>query len=170
MNRLAHGVYYAIPDDAEQPWVPTIEAGAAAVATAFYGDRVPVLMHLSAARIHGVVPRALGVAIVAVPRQHKHVRLLDRQSGEVVFVKRDVDALDATLEETDLGETLATTPEQTILDLARRPGLGDLPDQAREAVATLLRRCDMNRVADLARAQRGLSALNHLKALADAAP
>ena len=159
MNRLTHGVYYALPDDAEAPWFPTLAAAAAAVATAFFGDRVPILMHLTAARVHGVIPRALGVAVVAVPRQHKRVTLLDRPDGEVLFVKRDVDALDAVLTDTDLGEVLVTTIEQTALDLAKRPALGGLPDQAREALVSLLPRCDRDRLGELARAQRAPAAL-----------
>jgi hypothetical protein len=159
MNRLAHGAYYALPDDAEAPWFPTLEAAAAAAATAFFGDRVPVLMHLTAARLHGVIPRALGVAIVAVPRQHKRLKLLDRPDGEVLFVKRDVEVLDAVLTDTDLGEALMTTLEQTALDLAKRPTLGDLPDQTREALAALLPRCDRDRLVELAQAQRAQAAL-----------
>jgi len=165
MNRLAHGVYYALPDDVETPWFPTLEAAAAAVATAFFGDRVPVLMHLTAARIHGVVPRALGVAVVAVPRQHKRLKLLDRPHGDVLFVKRDVDVLDAVLTDTDLGEALVTTVEQTALDLAKRPTLGELPDQAREALAALLPGCDRDRLAALARVQRAPAVLAALARL-----
>lgn len=43
------------------------EAAAAAVATALYGDGVPVLTGLSAARMHRALPRAIGVGYVAVP-------------------------------------------------------------------------------------------------------
>lgn len=168
MNRATHGVYYALPDDVEPPWVPSIETAAIAVATAFHGDRVPILMHLSAARLHGAVPRALAVAIVAVPRQHRAVHLLDRPHGEVVFVKRDVDQLDAVLMDTDLGPALATTPEQTVLDLAKRPRLGNLPDQTHQALTTLLRRCDMTHLADLAQHQRGRTTLENLRRVADA--
>lgn len=167
MNRLTHGVYYALPDDVEPPWIPTMEAATAAIATAFFGDRVPIVMHLTAARLHGAVPRALAVGIAAVPRQQKAMRLVDREHGQVVFVKRDVDVLDAVLMPTELGDVLVTTPEQTILDLAKRPDLGDAPAQAQEAIAALLPRVDLDRVKQIALRQRGMKAFRTLQRMAN---
>ncbi|MGH3384234.1 MAG: hypothetical protein ACRDO1_06625 [Nocardioidaceae bacterium] len=66
-------------------------------------------------------------------------------------------------EATDLGETLITTPEQTALDLAKRPDLGELPDQVRDAITTLLPRCDLDRIGDLAREQRASGALHAIR-------
>lgn len=42
----------------------------------------------------------------------------------------------------EYGQGWATTIEQTVLDLAARPALGGLPDQARTAAQALLARCD----------------------------
>ena len=72
----------------------------------------------------------------------------------VTFVKRDTDSLDAELIETSLGAALVTTPEQTLLDLARRPGLGDAETDVPEAVAALYRSSDRGRLAQLAGEQR----------------
>jgi hypothetical protein len=68
LHRLAHGFYCAVPPEHDpEQWRPTIEAAAAGIATAMYGDRVPVLTGLTAARVHRALPRATGVAFVAVP-------------------------------------------------------------------------------------------------------
>ncbi|MCW2583997.1 MAG: uncharacterized protein JWQ53_2787 [Klenkia sp.] len=164
VRKAAPGLYYALPDDRDVAWLPTLEAVAAGAATALYGDRVPVLMHLTAARLHGALPRAITQAVVAVPGQHRPLRVLDRPDGLITFVSRDVDALDATLLRTDLGPVLVTTPEQTILDLTKRPGLGDMPTEAHDAVRTLVPRCDEQRLDKLARGQRMVATLERLRA------
>jgi hypothetical protein len=85
----------------------------------------------------------------------------------VVFVKRDTDRLDAERLSTELGPALVTTPEQTVLDLARRPGLGDAEDQVRDAVRLLLARCDLEVLDGLATAQRARATLARARAWAD---
>lgn len=164
VRKAAPGLYYALPDDRPSDWLPTLEAVAAGAATALYRDRVPVLMHLTAARMHGALPRAIGVALVAVPAQHRHVQVADRPDGTITFVTRDVDVLDAVLERTDLGPALVTTPEQTVLDLTKRPQLGGMPGEARDVVRTLLDRCDPERVERLAHEQRMVATLARLRA------
>ena len=164
LRKAAPGLYYALPDDQDVTWLPTLEAVAAGAATALYGDRVPILMHLTAARLHGALPRAVGLAVVAVPTRRRPLRLLDRPDAVLTFVARDVDDLDAALMPTDLGRVLVTTPEQTVLDLARRPELGGLPDEVRDAVRTLLPRCAPDRLDLLARGQRMVRTLERLRA------
>jgi predicted transcriptional regulator of viral defense system len=154
VRKVAHGYYVAVPDDEIATWWPAIEDVAAGVATAVYGERVPVLMHLTAARLHGVVPRALAVAVVAVPEQHDPIQLLGGRNGTVRFVRRDVAALDAVLRHLELGPALITTVEQTVLDIARRPGLVGMEDEATAAVRALLPRCDRLRLDQLAAEQR----------------
>jgi len=112
-----------------------------------------VLMGVSAARLHGALPRALAVAVVAVPMQRAKVRLRDRD-GSVVFVKRNVDRLDAERLPTELGPALVTTVEQTVLDLAHRPLLGGAGDDVPAAIRALLPRCDRHRLDELAVEQR----------------
>lgn len=119
VHRLAHGIYCAVPPEyAGDTWRPSLEAATAAIATALQGDRVPILTGLTAARMHHALPRAIGVGYVAVPTQHRPVHLADRD-GEVRFVTRAVANLDAVAVTTELGQTLVTTPGQTVLDLAR---------------------------------------------------
>lgn len=105
-----------------------------AYATAQYGNRIPVLYGIGAARFHHAIPRAIGVTVVAVPEQHRPVALIGC-GGRVVFTVTDVDQLEARFEQTKLGGFLVTTPEQTLLDLLHRPELGGMPAEAAAAGA-----------------------------------
>ena len=103
LHRLAHGYYTVVPQDQiGTDWMPTLEAAAAGIAAArFHPDRAP-LMGVSAARLHGALPRALAVAIVAAPAQHDPITLLDRPAS-VRFVKRDMARVDVETVTTELG-------------------------------------------------------------------
>lgn len=163
LHRLAHGIYCAVPPESDPAtWRPTLEAAAAAIATALFGDRVPVLTGLSAARVHHALPRAIGTGYVAVPSQRRRLRLADRD-GEVRFLMRQVAALDAGLVSTDLGPALATTPEQTVLDLARSdPRAEDL--DAQQAIGALWPECDRQILAEIAGRQRMRATLDRVAA------
>jgi hypothetical protein len=66
---------------------------------------------------------------------------------------RAVAELDAIAMVTDLGQTLVTTPEQTVLDLARvDPRAEDL--DAQEAIDALWSECDPARLEEIAGRQR----------------
>jgi hypothetical protein len=64
---------------------------------------------------------------------------------------------------TELGPTLVTTPEQTVLDLARRPALGGAEGEVRNAVRILLARADPVLLEELAKAQRALASLRRAR-------
>lgn len=151
--------YWLIPpaDRLTDPhWRPEVEAFALALAVADYGAESVALMGISAARRHGALPRAVAVAVVAGPRQRPS---LGSPFGDVVFVERDATRLATEPAVTPLAAGLVTTVEQTILDLADRPGLGGLA--AREVgvvIRALAVRADWDAVLDLARAQRLSSA------------
>jgi hypothetical protein len=149
------------------PWLPSLEAAAAGIASAIYGADDAVLMGISAARILGAVPRALATAVVAVPKQHRPIALTDR-SAVVRFVKRDTHRLDVERVQTPLGPALATTPEQTTLDLAHRPLLGDAEVEIPSAVAVLYERSDKNRVEAIAVDQRLTASLRRAEIWAGA--
>lgn len=154
LHRIAHGYYIIVPPDyVGRAWLPGLEAAAAGIASSIYGADQIVVMGISAARLLGAIPRALATAVIAVPSQHRPIALTDR-SAQVRFVRRDTDALDAERIETSLGPALVTTPEQTVLDLARRPELGNAEAEVRPAIETLYRRCDPARLAQLATDQR----------------
>lgn len=147
--RIAPGTYTLKPDDLDPatPWRPMFEEAAMAYATAQYGNRVPILYGLGAARFHHAIPRAIGTTVIAVPQAHRPVTLTD--GGRVVFTTTDVEQLDARLEQGKLGRFMVTTPEQTLVDLINRPRLGNLPTVAAAAVTELQPRIDRNRLASL---------------------
>lgn len=159
LHRVATGYYVVVPQDrVGRRWLPGLEAAAAGIASAIYGPDDAVLMGISAARLHGAIPRALATAVVAVPGQHRPITLSDRRAI-VRFVQRDTNLLDVERVETPLGPVLVTTPEQTVLDLARRPLLGDAEADVPAAIATLYRQSDLDRLEVLAQPQRLVSAL-----------
>ena len=148
LHRVATGFYVAVPDyRVGTGWMPGLEAAAAGIAVSAYSADGAVVMGVSAARMHGAIPRALATAVVAVPTRHDLIRLADRQAL-VRSVVRDTARLDAERVDTELGPVLVTTPEQTVLDLVKRPGLGDAEGEVWPAVEHLHRRCDRGVLAD----------------------
>lgn len=166
VHRVARGVFVAVPDDAYDPhrWRPAFEAAAGAVGTALVGERAAVAMGMTAARLHGAVPRARARAELAVRARRRPVDLTDRPAGTVEFRVRDVDALDVQTVQTELGPMLTTTPEQTVVDLAA--GHPEAPD-VHAAMTVLARRVDWDMVERLAterrRPARTLRALKELR-------
>jgi predicted transcriptional regulator of viral defense system len=163
LRRVATGYYATVPAGrAGDRWQPTLEAAAFGIAAADYGSDAAVLMGLSAARLHGAIPRALAVAVVAVPKQRPMVQLIDRPA-HIRFVRRDVARLDAERLPTDLGTALVTTVEQTVLDLAHRPDLGGVEDESWSAIAVLWARADPQVLTYIAETQRLASALRRAR-------
>jgi len=155
VHKVAYGTYVAVPDDAHDQarWRPALEAAAAAVATAIFGDRGAALMGMTAARLLGAAPRARGDAVVAAPRRHRDVTLVDRRDAAVRFVQRDLDEIETQPIATELGVTLVTTPEQTLVDLARDRTVNEA--DRHDAMLALGRTADWDRVEALAAGQRG---------------
>lgn len=149
--RIGPGTYTAKPDavGADTKWLPDFEEAAMAYATAHYGNRVPVLYGIGAARFHHAIPRAIGTTVVAVPEQHRPITL-EAVGGRVVFTRANVKKLDARFERGRLGGFLVTTPEQTLLDLLDRPELGGMPTEAAAAAGALVGMVDQDRVHRLA--------------------
>ncbi len=166
VHRLADGYYVVVPPAmVGQGWAPGLETAAAGIASAIYAPADIVVMGISAARLHGAIPRALSTAIVAAPAQHRPIALTDRRAV-VRFIKRDTQGIDAERYDTELGPTLVTTPEQTILDLAHRPGLGGAEIDVPSAVAALYERSDQSRLQTLAAEQRRVASLKRAEAWA----
>lgn len=159
LHRVANGYYVVVPADmVGRDWIPNLEAAAAGIASATCGASNAVVMGISAARLHGAIPRALATAVVAIPKQHRPISLTDR-TATIHFVKRSTSDLDAERIDTPLGPALVTSPEQTILDLAHRPRLGDAEVEIPSAVAALHRNSDDERLRTLAVEQRLMAAL-----------
>jgi hypothetical protein len=168
LHRLATGYYAVVPDDrVGMPWLPNLESSALGIAAANEGADTVALMGVSAARVHGAVPRALGVAVVAAARHRAAIRLADREA-DVVFVRRDVRRIDVQRRPLELGPGWVTTVEQTIVDLLGRPDLGDVADESDAAVRALLPRADRDILRDLAAAQRRTGAVARAIEAADA--
>lgn len=162
LHRLAAGYYAVVPaDQTDRDWRPELEAAALGIAAADQGADAVALMGLSAARVHGAIPRALGVAVVAAAGHRRTLHLTDREAT-VVFVRRDVGRLDCERRQNELGRGLVTTVEQTLLDLAARPSLGGLPDEAEAAVQALIPRADQEVLRELAVVQRRRATLERL--------
>jgi hypothetical protein len=162
LHRLANGYYAVVPDDQDgREWLPELEAAAFGVAAADQGAEAVTLMGLSAARVHGAIPRALGVAVVATTAHRNTLKLTDRDAS-IIFVRRDVPRLDVQWHRTELGQALVTTVEQTLLDLGARTDLGDLPDEAEAAIHALIPRADKAILGELAMAQRRRATLDRI--------
>ena len=159
--KVAHGYYAHVPEASRGgQWRPEIEALALGVGQADYGINGAVLMHLSAARVQGAIPRAIAVAVLAVPKQRP---TLETTCGRIVFVKRDVARLKRIKVTTELATGWSTSNEQTAVDLARRPGLvKGMSHVAREAACTLFVLSDKEILDSLVKDQRMGSALNQL--------
>ncbi|WP_307829727.1 type IV toxin-antitoxin system AbiEi family antitoxin domain-containing protein [Antrihabitans stalagmiti] len=165
LHRLAYGYYIVVPTEhINTGWKPAIETAAAAIATTIAGPNNAILMGLTAARMHGALPRARAVTTVAVPKQHAPIELTDRR-GIVRFVKRATDTLDAERITTEVGPTLVTTPEQTVLDLAHITDTVDT--DITKAIVTLYRKCDATQLRALATDQRKLAALRRAEQILD---
>lgn len=159
--KVAHGYYAHIPEASRGgQWRPEIEALALGVGQADYGINGAVLMHLSAARVQGAIPRAIAVAVLAVPKQRP---TLETTCGRIVFVKRDVARLKRIKVSTELATGWSTSNEQTAVDLARRPGLvKGMSHVAREAACALFVLSNKDTLDSLAKDQRMGPALNRL--------
>jgi hypothetical protein len=162
---LAAGYYALVPMNrlGDATWRPELDAAGLGIAQADYGVDAVAMVSTSAARRHGAIPRALGVAVIAVPKQRPPI---DTQFGRVVFTKRDTSLLDLQRITTELGEGWVTTPEQTMLDLAARPELGGLPrSQVDEAIRALDQQVDHALMEDLAAARHLPGALRSIRGL-----
>jgi predicted transcriptional regulator of viral defense system len=159
VRRIATGYYVIVPQDrlGDHRWRPELDATTLGIAQADYGSSAVALMGTSAARHHGAIPRAIAVAVIAVPNQRP---ALETAFGRVIFVKRDVERLDVERIDTQLASGWVTTVEQTLLDLAARPTLGGLPEaDVAEAIRILADAADWANVEQLAREQHRPAAL-----------
>lgn len=140
--QLARGTYLVKPDTVPtgQNWTPPLEVAAMAYATAAHHPDAPVLYGISAARHWHAIPRAVGVAIVAVPRPHRPVVL--HTGGRIEFTVRSLDLLDTQPVDTVVGVMRVTTPEQTLVDLVAWPQLGGMPDQVAQAAREIIPQVD----------------------------
>lgn len=154
VKRLAQGIYTVPPDGRDgRTWKLGLEDAAIAIATARFANRQVAMTGLTAARHWAAIPRAIGVATIAVPRAgHDPVHLYG--GGVLRFIPRDLGRLDLILDRTALGDALITTPAQTLFDLLIRPAQGGLPDQAAAAAQNLMPRVTAGELEEVAQGKR----------------
>ncbi len=161
---LTKGFHALVPEDRRgerTTWRPTIEGAALGIAAALHTPAEVALIGPSAARAHRCYPRALGTAFVAVPSQRR-----PRQTilGQIRFVERDINKLDTVRIETDLGQGLATSVEQTALDLCRDRPSWNITEEARtEMIRRLADRIDWDLIDETAETTRGVKTLRRLR-------
>ena len=148
--KIAHGYYAVIPEaNRGREWRPDMEAIALGIGQADYGKDAVALMHISAARIHGAIPRAIALAVLAVPKQRP---TLETKFGRIFFVKRNVAQLKRIRIDTELGSGWVTSLEQTTLDLAKRENLvSGFSGVVQEAAITLFTRNDKEKLRHFAK-------------------
>ena len=165
---LTHG-YYAVPPAAwigDQSWVPEVEAVALGIAVADYDVSEVALVGISAARVLGLVPRALGSAVVAVPARR---RSMTTTAGLVHFLHRNAAEFETQVWRSELGQGRVSTVEQALLDVARQPQqAGVTLRTAEEVLRTLSLEADWAIARDLAGTQSALPSYRRARWFADA--
>ena len=156
--KISHGYYALVPESERGTnWRPSIEAIALGIGQADYGRNEVALMHLSAARIHAAIPRAVAVAVLAVPKQRPW---METKFGRIFFIKRHVENLKRVQTETEFGNGWVTSIEQTVLDITKRLSLvAGMEAVSKDAVSTLIQRADFKKMRVIAEKQRMKSTL-----------
>lgn len=155
--RLGCGAYIGIPDaQVGIAWQPSTVEAAMAYAASVFGEDVPILAGIGAARWWGLIPREMGICPILVPRQHRNVMLTG--GIQVCFSISRYHLQDTELVTCQLGQFRVQTREQTLLDLVSRPEWGQAPSEAINAAKALLGRANTQKVAKLARDQKLQSA------------
>ena len=145
-------------------WRPNIERVALGLAAAAYGINNVALVGPSAARAHGAIPRAMGIATVSYPSTRP--RDMETIVGTVRTYRRSIDQMDVVQMRNDLVHGLVTSRELTMLDLASKAPKWPLPDIERlEAIHLLATRADSSLIDELATSFRKQSSRRRLSQL-----
>ena len=162
--RVARGAYVLVPEAQRRPnpaWRPNIERVALGLAAATYGRNQVALIGPSAARAHGAIPRAAGVATVSYPSTRP--RDIETIVGTVRTYRRTIDKMDVVRVSNDVVNGLVTSREMTMLDLVSSAPKWPLLDSTRlEALRLLSTRVDWDLVDELASSYRKKSAQRRL--------
>ncbi|MCH7583732.1 MAG: type IV toxin-antitoxin system AbiEi family antitoxin domain-containing protein [Acidobacteria bacterium] len=144
--RVARGYYAIPPRDAVSStgWRPTPEAVALGIGIADYGRDSVALSGISAARVLGVLPRAIAAAVISAPVRRPRVNTI---VGPVEFWHRDIADVETRKARTELATGWSTTAPQTLVDLADRPSLAGVdPSTVSETMWDLAPRVDWTEV------------------------
>lgn len=165
--RVAHGAYVLVPERERHPdpaWRPPLERVALGIAAAEFGPAAAALIGPSAARVHGAIPRPLGMATVSYPSTRpRDIRTI---VGTVRTYRRSIDQMDVVRMNNDLVTGLVTSVEMTMLDLAGKAPKWPLTAATRnEAIRLLAVRADWDLVDELADAYRKKAAFDAARRL-----
>jgi len=162
--RVAHGAYILIPERERRrdpDWRPPLERVAHGIAAAAFGMDQVALVGPSAARVHGALPRPLGIATVSYPSTRP--RDIETLVGTVRTYRRSIDQMDVVRLNNDLVNGFVTSVEMTMLDLASKvPKWPIALTDRHEAIRLLAARADwdlINEIADQYRKRTALKAV-----------
>lgn len=167
MLRVAHGAYVLVPERERRPnpdWRPPLERVAHGIAAAEYGLSEVALVGPSAARVHGALPRPVGIATVSYPSTRP--RDIETLVGTVRTYRRLIGQMDVVQMNTDLVSGLVTSVEMTMLDLASKvPKWPIGPTDREEAIRLLAARADWGIATEVAAEYRKRTALESVRQL-----
>lgn len=159
--RVAHGAYVLVPERERRrdpDWRPPLERVAHGIAAAEFGGNEVALIGPSAARVHGALPRPLGIATVSYPSTRP--RDIETLVGTVRTYRRLIGKMDVVRMNTDLVSGLVTSVEMTMLDLASKaPKWPIAPTDRDEAIRLLAARTDWDLATEIAHKYRKRTAL-----------
>ena len=167
--RVCRGAYVRVPEAHRQPnvtWRPPLERVALGLAAVEFGDQAVALVGPSAARAHGVIPRALPIATVSYPSTRP--RDISTVCGTVRTYRRRVDQMDVVHHDNDLIRGQVTSVEMTMLDLASAAPKWPIGDADRMlAVRLLAARSNWEVATEIAEQYRKKASLVNVKRLLD---
>jgi len=163
--RITRGAYVLVPEAQRQPnvtWRPTIEQVALGLAAASFGPIQVALIGPSAARVHGVVPRALSIATVSYPSTRP--RDVATVCGTVRMYRRTTSQMDVVHINNDLVQGQVTSIEMTMLDLVSKAPNWPLGESDRaEAIRLLASMTDWDLATEIAAQYRKKTSLVSLQ-------
>ena len=163
--RIARGAYVLVPEPHREQnvaWRPTIESVALGLAAAASGPEQVALVGPSAARAHGVLPRAISIATVSYPSTRP--RDVSTVCGTVRMYRRSIDQMDVVRLDNDLVQGQVTSIEMTMLDLVSKAPRWPIGKADRtQAIRLLAARADWDLTAEIASHYRKKTSLASLK-------
>lgn len=170
--RVAHGAYVLVPERERRrdpDWRPPLERVAHGIAAAAFGPNEVALIGPSAARVHGAVPRPLGIATVSYPSTRP--RDIKTLVGTVRTYRRLIAQMDVVRMNNDLVSGFVTSVEMTMLDLASKaPKWPIAPTDRDEAIRLLAARVDWDLTKEIAQEYRKCTALEAVHRLIGESP
>lgn len=163
--RVARGAYVLVPERHRRQnvtWRPTIERVALGLAAAAFGPEQVALVGPSAARVHGVLQRAISIATVSYPSTRP--RDVSTVCGTVRMYRRTINQMDIVQLDNDLVQGQVTGIEMTMLDLTSKAPRWPIGKSDRgQAIRLLAAQADWDLTTEVAARYRKKTSLAALK-------